>query len=138
MFTDQIGDWWRPNTLFEFTRGRTGRLAFTSGPARRLVERYDDGTEFEIGVVRRWDAPRGLVVSWRQATFARDQDTELHVTFEPVGAAETRIVVEHFGWDRIPQEHPARHGFPLAAFQRRHGEWWASQLTRVAALNHEG
>ena len=31
----------------------------------------------------------------------------------------TRVTVEHFGWDAIPQEHAARHGFPLDAFQQR-------------------
>jgi hypothetical protein len=25
----------------------------------------------------------------------------------------TRVTVEHFGWDTIPQENAARHGFPL-------------------------
>jgi uncharacterized protein YndB with AHSA1/START domain len=142
-FTEQIGDWWRPNGLFQFTEGRTGTLAFEPGPDGRLVETYADGTSFVVGHIRAWDPPRRLVLSWRQASFAAGQETELHVRFDdvddPGGApAATRVVVEHFGWDTIPREHAARHGFPLATFQLRFAEWWQGLLhalgTRAGGL----
>jgi uncharacterized protein YndB with AHSA1/START domain len=136
-FTEEIADWWQPNGLFPFTVGRTGTLAFEPGPDGRLVETYADGTSFVVGHVRAWEPPRRLVVSWRHATFAPDQETELHVRFDdvegPAGtAAQTRVVVEHFGWDRVPPEHAARHGFPLAAFQLRFAEWWQALLRAMA------
>ena len=132
-FTEQIGDWWEPNGLFQFTVGRTGTLAFEPGPNGRLVETYPDGSSFVIGHIRAWDPPRRLVLSWRQASFAPDQETELHVRFDdvedPAGAVpQTRVVIEHFGWDGIPPEHAARHGFPLATFQLRFAEWWQELL----------
>lgn len=129
-FTEHIGQWWRPNVLFQFTPGRTGAMVFETGPAGRLVERYDDGTEFVIGDVRVWEPPRRLVVGWRHAGFAADQDTELHVRFDEVAGddVQTRVTVEHFGWERVPPEHAARHGFPLAVFQFRFAEWWQAQL----------
>jgi uncharacterized protein YndB with AHSA1/START domain len=139
-FTGEIGQWWRPDALFQFTRGRTdGTLAFEPGPDGRLVETYPDGEAFVIGQVRVWEPPHRLVMSWRQAGFAPDQVTELHVRFDavepaPGTAAETRVVVEHFGWDRIPSEHAARHGFPLAVIQLRFAEWWQSLLAALAAL----
>ena len=37
-FTGEIGRWWRPNGLFQFSVGRTGELAFEPGPSGRLVE----------------------------------------------------------------------------------------------------
>jgi uncharacterized protein YndB with AHSA1/START domain len=126
-FTNEIGQWWRPNPLFQFTENRDGRLAFEPGPDGRLTETYADGDSFEVGRVREWDPPTRLVFSWRQASFEPGQETEVHVRFEPVGR-ETRVTVEHFGWDTIPQEHAARHGFPLFAFQQRHAEWWKSLL----------
>lgn len=134
-FTEQIGQWWRPNRLFVFTPGRSGTMVFEPGPDGRLVERYDDGTEFVVGDVRVWDPPQRIVVGWRQAGFAADQDTELHVRFEEVsdGDAETRVTVEHVGWDRIPREHAARHGFPLAVFQHRFAEWWQEQLGALSS-----
>jgi uncharacterized protein YndB with AHSA1/START domain len=132
-FTEQIAEWWQPNGLFEFTPERTGVLAFEPGPDGRLVETYPDGSSFVIGHIRAWEPPRRLVLSWRHANFAPDQETELHVRFEdvedPAGAPEqTRVVVEHFGWDAIPPEHAARHGFPLATFQLRFAEWWQQLL----------
>lgn len=122
-FTEEIGQWWKPNGLFEFTRGRSGVLSFEPGANGRLIETYADGSVFVIGQVSLWDPPRGLVVTWRQAGFAPDQSTELQVRFEQAGK-QTRVTVEHFGWDTIPERHTARHGFPLATFQRRFAEWW--------------
>lgn len=133
-FTEQIDQWWQPNGLFRFTDGTPGTMAFEPGPNGQLVERYADGTEFVVGDVRVWQPPRRLVVGWRQAGFTADQDTELHVTFDEIAgdAVQTRVTVEHFGWDRIPPEHVARHGFPLAVFQLRFAEWWQAQLTALS------
>ncbi|MCU1371305.1 MAG: Activator of Hsp90 ATPase 1 family protein [Ilumatobacteraceae bacterium] len=130
-FTDEIGSWWRPDGLFQFTAGRTGTLAFDPGPGGRLVETYDDGSTFTVGDVLAWEPPHRLVLTWRTASFAPEQATELHVTFTDAGD-ETRVVVEHYGWDRIPAAHAARHGFPLPVFQQRFAEWWQHQLDRLA------
>jgi uncharacterized protein YndB with AHSA1/START domain len=129
-FTEEIGQWWRPNGLFQFTRGRSGVLSFEPGSNGRLIETYEDGTVFIIGEVRVWAPPRRLVVTWRQDSFAPDQSTELHVRFDEAGE-QTRITVEHFGWDTIPQRHAARHGFPLGAFQLRFAEWWQVLLRNL-------
>lgn len=133
-FTERIDDWWVHNELFRFTRGRTGTMVFETGASGRLVERYDDGTEFLIGAVRAWDPPHGFVIGWRQAGFTPDQDTELHVSFAAVGgeSPSTRVTVEHYGWDRIPPENAARHGFPLPVFSLRFAEWWQHQLAGLA------
>lgn len=132
-FTSEIGSWWQPDGLFQFTDDRTGTLAFEPGPGGRLVETYADGTRFTVGDVVTWDPPHRLVLTWRHASFAPDQATELHVTFAEAGA-ETRVVVEHYGWDAIPAEHAARHGFPLAAFQQRFAEWWQRLLERLRTV----
>lgn len=130
-FTDEIALWWQPSPLFRFTRGRPGSLAFVSGDPRRLVETKPDGTEFVVGEVRSWDPPHRVVVSWREESFDEGQETELHVRFEPVDRG-TRVVVEHFGWDRIPIDHVARHGFELSMFQRRFAEWFQALLAGLA------
>jgi uncharacterized protein YndB with AHSA1/START domain len=122
-FTGEIGDWWRPNGLFRFTDRAGGRLAFEPDPPERLVEIGADGVRFEIGRVTVWDPPHRLVFGWRQSEFPADRSTEVSVRFDAVEQG-TRVTVEHFGWDAIPQEHAARHGFPLTAFQQRLAEWW--------------
>lgn len=90
-----------------------------------------DGGQFEVGNVRVWDPPARLVLSWRAASFPPDRETEVHVRFEDV-AGGTRVVVEHLGWDGIPREHAARHGFPLLPFQQRLAEWWRVLLDSLA------
>ena len=127
VFTREVGAWWQPNGLFEFQRGKRGTLAFTPLEGGSFTETTDDGAVFEIGRVRVWEPPRLLVFSWRQASFSPDQETEVHVTFEPVDG-QTRVTVEHFGWETIPQEHAARHRFPLPVFLQRHAEWWQTLL----------
>jgi len=134
VFTGEIAQWWRPNPLFQFTDGRSGRLTFEPGPDGRLIETYDDGTAFEIGRIREWEPPLRLALSWRHASFPPDKETELRVHFEPVGD-ETRITVEHFGWDAIPQDHAARHGFALDVFQLRLAEWWQRLLRAQIGLH---
>ena len=46
---------------------------------------------------------------------------------------ETRVTVEHRGWDEIPQDHVARHGFELMLFQRRQAEHWRALLSSLDA-----
>jgi uncharacterized protein YndB with AHSA1/START domain len=122
-FTAEIGAWWRPNPLFAITPRGDGRLRFEPGEHGRLVALLADGEEFEVGRVVVWAPGERLVLSWRQATFSADQSTELEVRFEPVRGG-TRVTVEHRGWDTIPREHAARHGFELLLFQQRLAEHW--------------
>jgi uncharacterized protein YndB with AHSA1/START domain len=131
-FTGEIGEWWCPNGLFRFTDRPGGRLAFEPDPPERLVEIGPHGERFEIGPVTVWDPPRRLVFGWRQQGFPADRSTEVCVHFDAV-ASGTRVTVEHFGWDAIPEDHAARHGFPLAAFQQRLAEWWQVLLRSLDA-----
>lgn len=138
-FTVEIGQWWRPSPLFAFTPRDPGVLSFEPGEGGRLVETLASGKVFEIGKVRVWSPPSRLVFGWRQATFAPGQDTRVEIRFEAVGE-ETRITVEHTGWDTVPAAHVARHGFPDALFLRRHAEWWQELLSscKMAASRGEG
>ncbi|AEA27089.1 SRPBCC domain-containing protein [Pseudonocardia benzenivorans] len=131
-FTAETAIWWRPNTLFQLNGRDDGRLAIEAGPGGRVLECYPDDPPFEVGRVRVWEPPGRLVLGWRPATFPADRETEVHVRFEEVDDG-TRVVVEHLGWDGVPQEHVARHGFPLQPFQQRLAEWWQSSLRALAS-----
>jgi len=137
VFVDEIGDWWRPNRMFE-TTPRPGRLSFEGpdgdrGEGRRLIETRAGGKVFEIGRVVVWAPPHRLVFSWRQANFPLDLHTEVEVKFEAVGD-ETRVSVEHRGFDQVPAG-AARHGFPDQVLLMRLAEFWRDQL---AALGERG
>lgn len=127
VFTQEIGAWWKPNGLFQLTPRGDGVLRFEPGEGGRLVSDLPNGKVFEIGRISAWRPGELLAFSWRQATFTPEQSTHVEVRFEAVGE-ETRVTVEHRGWDAIPQEHVARHGFPLGVFQMRQAEHWRALL----------
>lgn len=131
VFVHEIGAWWRPNGLFLFTARSPGVLAFEPQLGGRFTETSGDGEVFEIGRITVWEPGARLAFTWRQASFAPDQVTQIEVRFDPIGE-ETRVTVEHIGWDTIPQDHAARHRFPDAVFLRRHAEWWQSLLAAMA------
>ena len=133
VFTRDIGRWWRSHPLFQLTPRGDGMLRFDpEGPDGRLVTRFDDGKEWEIGPVHHWLPGERLAFGWRLPSFAANQTTEVDVRFEAIGT-ETRVTVEHRGWDGILQSHVARHGFELMLFQRRLGEHWRGLLRAMAA-----
>jgi uncharacterized protein YndB with AHSA1/START domain len=130
MFTRDIASWWTPNALFQFTPRSPGTLGFEPYEGGRFTETLANGKVFEIGRIRVWQPGERLVFGWRQATFRPGQETEVDVAFESVGT-ETRVTVVHRGWDSVPREHVARHGFSDVIFLRRHGEWWQALLARL-------
>ena len=138
VFTAEIGSWWKSHPLFMLSRQGDGALRFDpAGPGGRLVTRLDDGKEWEVGPVRHWEPGERVAFGWRLPSFKPDQATEVEVRFEAVGA-ETRVTVEHRGWDSIPQKHVARHGFELMLFQRRLAEYWRGLLEEMGERCHRG
>jgi uncharacterized protein YndB with AHSA1/START domain len=130
-FTQEIDRWWRPSDLFQLTPRGDGVLRFEPGENGRLVTTLSNGSEFEVGRITDWSPGARVAFTWRQATFTADQITYVAVSFEPIGD-ETRVTVEHRGWDAIPQEHAARHGFPLGPFQMRLAEHWRALLAALS------
>lgn len=131
-FTNDIGTWWQPHALFQLTPRGDGTLHFIPGEDGRLIAKLANGKEFEVGRIITWQPGKKLTLTWRQASFAPDQSTMLTVLFEPV-ASGTRITVEHRGWETIPQDHVARHGFALMLFQQRQAEQWHNGLRALQA-----
>lgn len=130
VFTDDIGLWWRPSALFQLTPRGDGTLSFEN--RERLITTLANGKVFEIGRVTAWERGARLAFTWRQATFTPDQITSVEVTFQAVGE-DTRVTVTHRGWDTLPQEHVARHGFPLQATQGHLANAWRAGLAALAA-----
>jgi uncharacterized protein YndB with AHSA1/START domain len=129
-FVGEIGQWWRPNILFQ-TTPRPGVLSFEPGEGGRLIETRAGGKAFEIGRILAWEPPRRLVFSWRQASFPLDLHTEVEIGFEAVGD-ETRVSVEHRGFDRVPAESAARHRMPDQVLLMRLADFWRDQIAAVS------
>jgi uncharacterized protein YndB with AHSA1/START domain len=128
VFVGEIGVWWRPHPLFPVAPDGRATLSFDG--RERLVAVSASGERFEIGRVSAWVRGERLAFSWRPPIFGPDLATQVEVRFEAVGS-QTRVTVEHRGWDSVPQTHAARHGFPLGAIQMRLAEHWREGLTRL-------
>ena len=128
-FVEEIGAWWRPSVMFQ-TTPRPGVLSFEPGEGGRLIETRDGGKVFEIGRIHAWEPPARLIFSWRQANFPVDLHTAVEVGFEAVGE-ETRVSIEHRGFDQVPAESAARHRFPDQVLLVRLAEFWRAQLDAV-------
>ena len=132
-FVEEIGVWWRPSIMFQ-TMPRPVRLSFEApgpdGAGGRLIETRAGDKVFEIGKIRVWEPPSRLVFSWRQANFPPDLLTEVEVGFEAVGE-ETRVSIEHRGFDQMPKESAARHRFPDEVLLMRLADFWRSQIAAV-------
>lgn len=133
VFTREIHLWWRDNALFRFTPRSPGTLAFEPFEGGRFTETLANGKVYEIGRISVWEPGACLRFGWRQATFRPGQMTEVEIRFEAIGT-QTRITVEHRGWDSVPAEHVARRGMPDALFLQRHAQWWQALLAAIARV----
>lgn len=133
VFTAEIDRWWRRGPKFRHAGARAGVVHVEPRVDGRVFESIDGETGthvFEIGRVRAWEPPRRFTFSWRNATFAPDEVTEVEVLFAPNGDG-TLVTVTHTGWAALRDDHPARHGLVGAEFVRMISMWWADQLTSL-------
>lgn len=136
LFTRQIDLWWRRGPRFRQGEGERAIIHIEPVIDGRVLESWHDGASekaFEIGRITRWEPPRALAFTWRNANFAPHDITLVEVLFEEV-ADVTMVTVTHGGWSSIREDHPARHGLPVVAFQHMIGTWWGEQLSSLRRL----
>jgi len=141
LFTSEVDAWWRRGPRFRHGGMRPSTMRFEGGEGGRLLEVYTDaaGGAFEIGRVRVWKPADRLVFEWRGNNFPPGLLTEVEVRFEPAAGGATRVTLEHRGWDRVPLDHPARHGYGASqAFVSMIGLHWADQLAALRARAKTG
>jgi uncharacterized protein YndB with AHSA1/START domain len=129
-FVREIDQWWRRGPKFRHAGRHAGRIEVEARLGGRIRETWtEDGVarEFELGRVLVWEPPERFVWSWRNATFAPLEQTEVEVTFVKQNAG-TLVTVRHRGWERLRPDHPARHGLLGRAFVRDLGLWWGDLL----------
>jgi uncharacterized protein YndB with AHSA1/START domain len=128
VFTEDLDQWWRAGRKYRHLRVGAMRLEPRLGG--KLTE--SDGVRtVQIGEVVAFEPPSRLVLTWRNATFAPGEQTEVEVRFEPSGPDATMVWVVHRGWASIRGDHPARHGKAVGAFLRELGLWWGDLATSL-------
>jgi len=133
LFTREIDSWWRRGPKFRHGSGADARIAIEprlDGAVFETWQQEGEPRRFELGRVVAWEPPARLVFTWRNATFAPIENTEVEVTFAIAGSG-TLVTVRHRGWTALRPDHPARHGLSDAGLSRSVGLWWGDQLTSL-------
>ncbi len=102
VFTGSIGVWWPRSHHI----GAAEVKSITIEPCEggRWFETGEDGVETEWGRVLVWDPYGRLVLAWQvSAEFKYDPglETEVELTFTPMGDRETRVELEHRNLERF-------------------------------------
>ena len=136
IFTSEIDRWWRKGPRFRRSGMSGGMIRLEAGLGGRLFESVESaGVErvFVVGHVHAWEPPSRLVFTWKNETFAANEDTEVEVTFAAT-ATGTLVTVVHRGWAGLRPDHPARHSMPVDEFIRSLGTWWGDQMSSMRLL----
>jgi uncharacterized protein YndB with AHSA1/START domain len=89
LFTERAGEWWPSDRRHTDDDASTIRMEREG----RFYERAADGTEVQLGHVRRFEPPHRLALDWFPGTGAA-HPTFVEVEFEPVEGG-TRVTVTH-------------------------------------------
>jgi uncharacterized protein YndB with AHSA1/START domain len=136
VFTADIDRWWRRGIKYRHSGSRAGLICIEPRVGGRLFESFQEGgnaSVMEVGRVRIWEPPHRLNFSWRNATFAAHETTEVDVRFAAT-ASGTLVTVTHSGLASLRPDHPARHELQGAEFTRMWGLWWGEQMTSLRQL----
>ena len=105
-FTERISEWWpleMHSVGAEILKVRPETVGFEGGVGGRLVERMEGGGEATWADVLAWEPPHRLVLAWKPNP-GRQAPTEIEVTFVAEPSGETRVDLEHRGWERLGDE----------------------------------
>ena len=127
VFTEGIGTWWPPDHTV--TGDRDLAIVLESGVGGRIYERTAGGAEHDWGVVTLWDPPKRLAYLWH---LGRDRSaaTDVDIRFVARGPGDTRVEIEHRGWERL--------GTDADAWRERNRIGWQTLLPHFAAAITRG
>lgn len=121
IFTEEIGQWWKPGPINWNNPGRAVGVRIEPGVGGRWIEVHDatTGQGFDCGLITAWEPGHRFVFLYRDAGHELD-DTEVEVRFEEIEGG-TRVTLEHRGWDKVAPD--------LAIRKRNLKRWgWANIL----------
>lgn len=104
IFTDDFDSWWpRSHHIGSSPMKRAVIEGHVGG---RCYSEQEDGTDCPWGSILVWDPPKRFVFAWQIGADWKfqpnlDKSSEVEVRFIPVGANETRVELEHRGFERM-------------------------------------
>ena len=128
VWTSDISRWWPRDHTVSGEAGLT--VVLEPRPGGRIFERRASGIEHDWGQVTIWEPPTRLGYTWHLNRDASDA-TDVEIRFTAQGDANTKVEIEHRGWERL--------GAEGQTWRDRNNGGWASLLPHfiaAAALPH--
>lgn len=97
-WTAKIDSWWP--TDHTVSGSSTAIVILEPMLGGRIFEREPSGLEHEWGEVTVWEPPFRLGYLWHIRR-QRDDATDVEIRFVAVSDDETRVEIEHTGWERL-------------------------------------
>jgi uncharacterized protein YndB with AHSA1/START domain len=101
VFTERIGDWW-PSSTHSIENDDVIAVEMHCRERGEIIERHKDGSEARWGVIETWEPSERLVFSWNPS-YEQRPETCVEVTFTAVSDTETRVDLEHRGWEALSE-----------------------------------
>jgi len=98
VWTTKTSMWWPVEHTVSQVRGL--QVVFEPRSGGRIFERTPSGGEIPWGEITAWEPPRRLVYRWYIMTEPRNA-TEVELRFLDRGDGNTRLEIEHRGWDAL-------------------------------------
>jgi uncharacterized protein YndB with AHSA1/START domain len=95
LFAERMNAWW-PLDDFSMFRSEARNVVLETRAGGRIIETAADGRTTVWGEVLICEPPRRLVFTWHPNT---TEQSEVEMTFESLRADETRVTLEHRGWE---------------------------------------
>jgi len=96
LFTADMTTWWP--AAHHIGSAPIAEVVIEPRTGGRWYTRHEDGTETYTGIVRAWEPPGRLVVTWQIGAdwkYHDDLVTTVEVLFQPAGDGRTRVSLEH-------------------------------------------
>jgi uncharacterized protein YndB with AHSA1/START domain len=114
LFTDGINEWWPLEQGYSYGGDRAREIFLEPAEGGRFYERFVDGDELQVGVVKVCSPPDRILFTWRSPDWT--VETEVDVRFV-AGEVGTFVELEHRGFERFGDQAEAiaqrwRNGWP--------------------------
>lgn len=128
VFVRTMGVWWPRQ--FSAGQDRVRNITVEPRPEGRVYETWDDGTSADWGKLLAFEPPKRFLMTWT----GTPAETEVELTFSPLGPSLTRVTLEHRGWEALTEEQLTQDcalpgGYRSGAF----AIGWAYILSRLSA-----
>ena len=97
-YTARMGEWWPFQGTYRYTFAPEGTspdgIFMEAAEGGRFYERWADGTEHQIGIVKVWKPPSEVVYTWEVDGWSAPSTVTVRFVAE---GTSTTVIVEHSG-----------------------------------------